>query len=57
MKKMSTSSNSRDSKKIREPSDKSIAINLKGLMKQKNLLKTIIPSLTQKYDYDISQKN
>ena len=33
MKKMSTSSNSRDSKKIREPSDKSIAINLKGLMK------------------------
>ena len=57
MKKMSTSSNSRDSKKIREPSDKLIAINLKGLMKQKNLLKTIIPSLTQKYDYDISQKN
>ena len=33
MKKMSTSSNSRDSKKIREPSDKLIAINLKGLMK------------------------
>ena len=57
MKKMSTSSNSRDSKKIREPSDKSIAINLKGLMKQKNFLKTIIPSLTQKYDYDIYQKN
>lgn len=43
-------------KVIRGPSDKLIAINLKGLMKQKNFLKTIIPSLTQKYDYDIVQR-
>lgn len=54
MKKISTSSNPRDSKKIRRPSDK--LINLKGLMKQKNFLKTIISSLTQKYDYDIAQR-